>query len=328
MGIDVIMLFSPDYEQPYDQHASFGVEYELHKDLALSASYVMVKGTHLQRWRDINLAAPVPTSIGIAGTTTVLTYQRFSAPRPIVGFGRILALEGAGRSSYHGMVVQLNKRFSRNFQFQASYTLGKSIDDRPEPLDVNPGDASEALLLSNPFNPEADRGPAVVDARHRFVVSGIWELNYANGLHGLARSILSGWELGGILDMQSGLPYSGLVNFDLNNDGNPFSDRTPEQPRNTFRLPTTVSLNLRVARNVRVTERVRLQFIWEAFNVLNRANINGVRTTQFSRSADPLVCDPAAPPCLVPQDTGATAFGTPTATLGPRIMQFALKLLF
>ncbi len=327
-GIDVIMLFSSDYEQPYDQHANFGIEYALHENLALSASYLMVKGTHLQRWRDINLAPPATTTIGVADTKTVMTYEQFPATRPIAGFSRIFALEGAGNSSYHGLVVQLNKRFSQNFQSHASYTLGKVIDDRPEALTFNPGGAAEANLLSDPSDPRADRGLGVVDARHRFVLSGRWKLNYASGLHGLAKAILGGWEVSSILDVQSGLPYSGLVNFDLNNDGNPFSDRTPGQARNTFRLPVTFSLDPRLARTVSLSEHARLQFIWEAFNIFNRANITEVRTTQFSRSTSATDCGIAGTPCLVPQDTGQAAFGTPTATLGPRIMQFALKLSF
>lgn len=327
-GADVIMPFSRDYAQAYDQHASFGLEYQLREDWAISASYLMVKGTHLQRWRDVNLSAPTPTNIGIAGTSTMLTYQRFTLARPIVGFDRILVLDSNASSNYHGLAVQLNKRLSHNFQFVASYTLGKVMDDRPESQVFNPGGGAEANLLSDPHNPRADRGPGVVDARHRFVLSGVWELNYANRLRAIPKAILSGWEFSGILAVQSGLPYSGLVNFDLNNDGNPFTDRTPGQPRNTFYLPTTVSLDPRVTRNIRFTERVQLKLICEAFNVLNRANSTDARTTQFSRSTSSAVCGIAGTPCLVPQNTGSTAFGTPTATPGPRILQFALKLLF
>lgn len=332
-GVDVVMLFSPDYVQPSDQHANFGIEYQLRKDWAISASYLLVRGNHLQRWRDINLLDPIPTSIGIAGTNTVLTYQRFPGPqgfatRPIPGFNRVIALEGSGNSTYHGLVAQVKKRLSQNLEFQASYTLGKVLDDRPDPLAFNPGDRSEANLLSDPSNPRADRSPGALDARHRFVASGVWELDYAKRLHGPAKAILAGWTVSGILSVQSGLPYSGLVNFDLNNDGNPFSDRTPGQPRNTFRLPTTVSLDPRITRNVSIQEGVHLQFIVEAFNVFNQSNVTGVGATQYSRSISAAVCGIAGTPCLVPQDTGASAFGTPNDSLGPRIMQLAIKLVF
>ncbi len=332
-GVDVIMLFSPDYVQPSDQHANFGIEYQLHRDWAISASYLLVRGNHLQRWRDINLPDPAPTSIGIADTNTVLTHQRFPGlqgfpTRPIPGFNRVIALEGSGNSTYHGLVAQVKKRFSQNLEFQASYTLGKVLDDRPDPLIFNPGDRAEASLLSDPSNPRADRSPGALDARHRIVASGVWELDYAKRLHGLAKAILGGWIFSGIVSVQSGLPYSGLVNFDLNNDGNPFSDRTPGQSRNTFRLPTTVSLDPRITRNVSIKEGIQLQFIWEAFNVFNQSNVTGVRTTQYSRSISIAVCGIAGTPCLVPQDSATTAFGISNETLGPRIMQLAVKLVF
>lgn len=327
-GNDTIMLFSQDYVQPYDQHASLGMEYALRDNWSISVSYLMVKGTHLQRWRDVNLAAPTPTNISIAGTNATLSYQRFFAPRPIIGFDRIFLLASDASSAYYGAVVQLSKRFSSNFQFLAGYTLGRVIDDRPESTNFNPGGPNDALLLSDSFNPAADRGPGIEDARHRLVLSGVWDLNYANRSHGAAKAIFGGWGLSGIVAVQSGLAYSGLVNFDINNDGNSQSDRTPGQPRNTFRLPTTVSFDPRLTRNVPLREKYHLQFMWEAFNVFNRVNITDVRTTQFSRSTSALMCGIAGTPCLVPQNFGTTAFGAPAATLGPRIMQLAVKLVY
>jgi len=327
-GSDTIILFSPDYVQPYDQHASLGIEYQLRDDWAVSASYLMVKGTHLLRLRDINLSAATLTNIAIVGTNTVLTYQRFPATRPIPGFDRTFLLESDANSTYHGVAVQLNKRFAHDFQFLAGYTLGRVIDDRPEAINFNAGGPNDALLLSDSFNPGTDRGPGVEDVRHRFVLSGFWDLNYANRLPKARKALLSGWELSGILAVQSGLPYSGLVNFDLNNDGNSQTDRTPGQPRNIFRLPTTVSLDPRLTRNVAIKEQVHLQFVWEAFNVFNRVNIADVRITQYARSTSATACGIAGTPCLVPQNFGTTAFGAPVATLGPRIMQLALKLLF
>ncbi len=328
-GTDVIQLISPDYVQPYDPQASFGVEYQLQKDLAISASYLMVRGKHLQRWRDINLPEPDSTSIGIANTSTFLTYDIYGKPRPIIGFDRILAMEGNANSNYHSLAVQVNKRFSRNFQFLGAYTLSKVIDDHPYPFDLTPGNAGlESDQLYEPTNPRADRALGNVDARHRFVLSGIWDLHYADDLRQPAKAILSGWEFSGILAAQSGLPYSGLVNYDLNNDGNAFNEHTPGQPRNTFRFPTTVSLDPRLTRTVPFNERVRMQFIVEAFNVFNRANITGVYTTQYARSTLTADCGIAGTPCLVPQNTGTTAFGSPAATLDPRILQLAVKLLF
>jgi hypothetical protein len=235
------------------------------------------------------------------------------------------------------LAVQVSKRFSQNFQFLGAYTLAKVIDDRPFPYDLVPGNAGlESDQLYEPTNPRVDRSLGIVDARNRFVLSGIWDLHYADGLSRPAKTILGGWEFSGIFAVQSGLPYSGLVNYDLNNDGNAFNERTPGQPRNTFRFPTTVSLDPRLTRTVPFNERVRMQFIVEAFNVFNHPNVTGVYTTQYAyvSTSTPnaaAICAPAAVSCLQPQNVqtmGTAAFGAPAATSGPRIMQLAVKIVF
>jgi hypothetical protein len=322
-----LVFFYRSYRQPYSQQGSFGVEVQLQKDLSVAVNYLLVKGTHLQRVRDVNLGTPTtPTQIGIAGTSDVLTYQKFTQPRPIAGFDRLLTYQSDASSIYHGLAMQVNKRLSHNFQLLGSYTFGKVIDDAPNVY--YGGSGADNSLLSDATNPRADRSAGVNDRRHTFVLSGIWQLNYANALPAVARAILRGWELSGILTAQSGQPYSGIVNTDLNNDGNTVNDRTPGLGRNTFYLPRTVSFDPRVSRALPLNERVRLQLIWEAFNVFNRGNVTGVRTTQFSLSALPGVCGIAGRPCLVPQTAGLSAFGTPTATSGPRIMELSVKILF
>jgi len=159
-------------------------------------------------------------------------------------------------------------------------------------------------------------------------MSGIWDLNYARGLPRPLRTLFGGWELSGIFSAQSGHPYSGLLNSDLNNDGNPATDRTPSVGRDTFNLPASVSFDPRVTRTVSITERIRIQFIWEAFNVLNHPNITDVNTRQYAVSFDLQACNIAGTPCLVPQSAGLGAFGVPTETSGPRIMQLSARLLF
>jgi outer membrane receptor protein involved in Fe transport len=327
-GNPIITPFARDHPEPYVQQGSLGFELQLQKDFAISVSYLSAKGTHLAHTRDVNLGTPTtPTRIGIAGTSTVLTYQQFTLPRPIAGFFRILEFESAANSIYHGLAVQASKRFSHQFQFLASYTFGKVIDDNPNQYVANPG-AVDALMISDPSDPDADRGAGSNDQRHRFAVSGVWELDYTNHLPRTSKTILSGWHLSAILTAQSGQPYSGLVSFDLNNDGNFANDRTPGLGRNTFYLPAAISFDPRVTRDVRLTERAKLQFIWEAFNVFNRTNITEVHTTQYARSRSTTVCGIAGAPCLVPQTAGLSAFGTPTATSGPRIMQLAARFVF
>ncbi len=226
------------------------------------------------------------------------------------------------------MAVQITRRFANHFQFLGSYTWSKVIDDKPDATAINPP-ATDGALLSDPSNPRSDRSRGVTDQHHRLSFSGLWDLHYAERLPNAARTVLGGWHLGGILMVQSGQPYTGLINFDLNNDGNLASDRTPGLGRNTFTLPTTVSVDLRLTRTVSLKkEQARLEFSWEAFNLFNRANVTAVRMQQFAVSRNVVDCGSGVPQCLVPQTTGLRAFGTPTATSGPRVMQLAARLVF
>jgi hypothetical protein len=177
----------------------------------------------------------------------------------------------------------------------------------------NPGD--DAKYASNPADFNADRTVGNNDQRHRFVASGVYSTNgLAAGLEGLAASLVRGWSFGAILTAQSGQPYTARVGLvDLNGDGNPSNDIAPGRTRNQFRLPTTVSLDPRIARDLPVG-RSRVQLIWEAFNLFNRSNINGVTTTYYGVSGTTL--------------TPSTTFGRATASAGERIMQLAVKMTF
>jgi hypothetical protein len=99
-------------------------------------------------------------------------------------------------------------------------------------------------------------------------------------------------------------------------------------------LPSIFSVDPRITRNVALTERFSIKLIGEAFNVFNRQNITGVRTTLYNvATANALASNPcpglaAGARCLVPQTNGSTAFGLPTNDLGPRILQLAVKFVF
>ncbi len=314
----ILYFFSKDYVAPVTQQASLGIEYELVKDLAVSVGYIFVKGTHIGRTRDINLRPPVPTTIQIAGEGPV-TYLRFPG-RLTTSFDRLSQFESTANSIYNGLAIQVTKRFSHNFQFLASYTWSKAIDDTPDQTSVVPGNAGDdSKVVQNTLFIRDDRGLSVIDVPHRFVLSGVWELNYARSLDsGIARAILGGWSLSGILTANSGFPYSQQTGFDLNNDGNRFTDRAPGIGRNTQRLPNFVSFDPRVTREIRFRERAKLQLIWEAFNVFNRANFSVARTTLFAAGSGPTAGQ------LVRQ----TNFGTFSNTFDPRIIQLAAKIVF
>lgn len=324
---DILMAFSGDYRQPVIQHSSLGIEYELARDLTVGAAYVGVKGTHLQHWQDDNLYPAATATIGIGGTSEALPYRLYPTARPISGFDRVLLLRTNGSSVYNALVLQAGKRFSRHFQFQAFYTYAKGMDDNPTIGTLNPG-PGDGGLLSDSGDIALDRGLADADQRQRVTLYGLWDLDYGKNLPRAARALLGGWQVSGIFLAASGEPYSGLVNYDLNNDGNAATDRVPGSARNTFTLPREISLDTRLSRSQRLGERVVLQVNWDMFNAFNATNYNLVRTTLMARSTAVATCAPAVPPCLVTQTAGASGFGTPTASLGPRVMQFSAVVRF
>jgi hypothetical protein len=313
-----IFVFAPNYQQPTIQQMNLGVEYALTNNMTVSVGYQGVIGNQLQRSRDINLGTPVPTSI-LTSTGETIVFNRYPSARPIAGFSRIEQFESSANSEYHGMNIAVNRRFASNFQFMASYTWSHVIDDAPDATSVVPfsfGD--DAKMVYDPRNLRLDRASGVNDQRHRFVASGVWQLNYADHLPPVARAILGGWELSGILTAQSGQPFTALINTDLNNDSNRATERPANEGRNAHVLPATYSLDPRFLKNIQFTERAKLQIFAEAFNITNHFNVTGERNTEYSVIGG----------VLVPQTSGATAFGLPSATSGARIWQLGAKFTF
>jgi outer membrane receptor protein involved in Fe transport len=333
-----LFVFEPDYQQPYTMQGNLGVEYGLTNDLSVGVSYLSVQGRHLQRTRDINLLPPVATKVAGGIVPTFLRHPDTIIPpnntvviaRPIgrtdasgrnIEFGRISEFESNANSGYNALVLQVNKRFAQHYQFLFSYTFSKVIDDAPDATSVvtaNGGDdakqAQQSLLLSD------ERGPGAANVPHRVVVSGLWDLDYFKRLHGPARVIVGGWELGGIFQASSNLPYSARLptNTDINNDGNRNSDRAPGFGRNSFYTGHFVSFDFRTTKTFYFTERRRLQFIAEFFNLFNRVNVSSFNGQFYNVTVN------AAGVSLIKR----LDFGNPRGALDPRIGQLALKLIF
>jgi hypothetical protein len=316
-----LFVFEPDYQQPYTHQGSAGAEVGITNNMSVSATYLTVRGRHLQRTRDINLLPLVATPIAGGIVPTFFRYPGTTSPtRQIAGFGRISQFESNGISNYNAMVLQLNKRFARNYQMLFSYTWSRVMDDAPDATSVVTGNAGDdAKQAQYSFRLRDERGRGNADTPHRYVASGLWDLDYFKS-NNLARVFFGGWQVSGIFQAASNLPFSArLGRVDLNNDGNRDSDRAPSTTRNSFRKGYFVSLDFRTTKTFYFTERVRLQLIGEFFNLFNRVNfsafdeqlyiVNGVNTANVSL-------------------TQRAGFGDPRATFDPRIGQLAVKFLF
>jgi outer membrane receptor protein involved in Fe transport len=310
-----IFLFAPDYVQPLTHQWSVNIDRRLGRNYAVTIGYLGVRGEHLSRTRDINLLPVVPVQGSYADGTPVTFLRHPGRLNP--NFGRISLVDSGADSIYHGGFVQLTKRFSQNFQALTSYTFSKVIDDAPDQTSVVVG-TDDVKNAQDTLNPNLERGRGNADIRHRFVFSGIWDINYGNSLgNAAARALLGGYQLAMIASAQSGRPYNVVAGGDVNNDGNTRTDRPPYVGRNTITGPNFADVDLRVTRSIHLRqERLKLHLIFEGFNLTNRANFSSILNTQYNFNAAARVFTP------VP------TFRQPTTTFDPRILQLAAKITF
>jgi Carboxypeptidase regulatory-like domain/TonB dependent receptor len=282
-----ITRIDPEIETSYSHQANLQIERELPGNAVVSAGYLHLRARHVILSRNVNVPA-VPASAGIP-----------NLGRPDPNWGNISRFESSGNSYYDGMVVSFNKRASRWANVRVSYTLSKTLDDA--------GNFFFSSVQNN-FNIRDDRGLSDNDQRHRLVVSGSLEAPQRDKDSDVQR-VLRGFQFGYIFTYGSRLPFNVLLgndrNFDTNNN-----DRPAGVGRNTGRGFDFSSLDLRLSRKFRITERVDLQLLAEGFNVLNRANF-GVPNNTLGSGATPL-----------------PAFGQPTAAFDPRQFQFGMRLSF
>jgi outer membrane receptor protein involved in Fe transport len=319
-----LYLFTPDYSQPYVQQARVGFERELLPNLSLSVTYMFFKGVHLTRTRDVNLFAPTLTTFPVQGQSQTFTFERFSSTRPIsratgVTYNRISLFESTANSLYNGLAVQLTKRFTRSFQFLASYTYSKAKDDKPDQTAVVVG-TDDSKIVQNQLNIREDWGAADTDLRHRFVFSPVYETGrFTRSDNPVVRALLSDYTFSGIIQLQSGFAYNAFVGNDPNNDGNRSNDRLPGTERNSFYTPATYQFDARITRNIRITENSRLRLILEGFNIFNRSNVLTVNNTFYNLSTVGTTLTLTSP---------AIPFGVPRTFLTPRQFQLAVKYDF
>lgn len=290
--------------------------------------------------------APAACTItGAAGGTpiTLVGTRPYSSPfcDPLSGNGcpsdgipvisDIFTQNTISNSAYNGFQASLEKRFSHGLQFEAAYTLGKSIDN-----------ASTFESLVDPVNPKRDRSLSLFDARNRFVFSYYWEFPVPH-YEGFKGKALDGWAMSGITTFQSGFPIRITEqddielqsSFDFETPGQPniaapFQKLDPRGPGNLGfnpsaftedtvapgtigNAPRTVccgpginNWEMAFLKITPLNERFKLEFRGELFNAFNHA--------QFFQPDGNF--------------TDGTDFGRVKRARDPRLMQFALKLSF
>lgn len=250
----------------------------------------------------------------------------------------IFTEDTTANSNYNALQISVEKNYSHGLMFQASYTFSKAIDQ---------GASFENEL--NPIDPRAMRGLSLLDAKHRFVFSPVWELPIPK-MQGFAGKIANGWQVSAIITYQSGFPirvqnqndaelmssfffedantpYStapvhfvnpkvntgnGNYWFDPSTFCDPFSTSCPQAlgtfgntPHSMCCGPALSNTDLVIAKRTAITERWNTEFRAEFYNAWNH--------TEF-KNPDGNFTD--------------STFGQILTARDPRVMQFALKVMF
>jgi hypothetical protein len=306
---------SPTFRNAYAQSWNLNVQRELTPSLGLMVGYFASKGTHLRISRNQNQpVAGVRPFTALGGTIL-----------PGKGIGNVPEVDSSGNSSYNALWVTLNKRTSHGLQFNASYTLSKSIDYNSL--------STQGVVVQDSYNLVNDRGLSDFDARHRFVVNALYELPFRGN------RLVQGWQFGVISQAQTGNPLTILtantgftgnrtvrpdVTGPIVTTGNPaqwFSNPAVftagaaphfgNLGRNAVTGPNFVNTDFSVIKNTKVTERLNTQLRIEMFDIFNHPNFGN------------------------PGRILGNGFGVVTNTRFPtgdfgssRQIQFALRLLF
>ena len=272
-----IVTVSPDFVNMYAIHSNVQLEQAITEHLALAVGYVHSAGRHIPVYRNINPITP----------THVLADGRpvFGPAKLDARFNQIQMAESAAVSQYDALTVQLSRRFSRGFQFNANYTLARSVDDAPEQNVTYAGGIGgvtvTSLVLSDPTNRSFDKGYSYGDQRHTFVMSLVARPTFNLRNRTLSR-LLSNNQFGVIAAANSGERFSILAgresdlrNLDLNRDGISSADRPVGIKRNSGRTPAQFNLDLRYSRFLNLTDRYKLELLGEVQNLFNVKSIIG-----------------------------------------------------
>jgi hypothetical protein len=235
-----------------------------------------------------------------------------------------------GNSIYYGMTSSLLKRFGEGFQFRASYTFSKGLDDV-----VDFSGASTPYLVTRRY---LDWGLSSYDLRHSFVLSGSFESPFkADPARRWMSRALADIRLSPIITLRSGFPFNLYIGRDVNGDLNS-TDRPFYAPRNSGRGENFYSVDLRMSKRFRLrrnSEAPGVEFIVEATNLLNHVNFLRVNDIVCGTAAQPGFINGCDPKFLTgPFDFRGIPDLPPTAPLAfvsaaaPRQFQFGLKLEF
>jgi len=194
------MTTDPVFKIPSAWNWNVAVERELPSNTTVTVAYVGRVGLNMERVRDINQLQP--------GTLQDPANQGINANvlRPYKGFAAINLGENAARSTYRSLQISVNRNFSHGLLFGVAYTYSSSHDNASGRRDQ----------IYNNYNDRNFWGWSSFDRRHVLISNFVYQLpgfNYHSSF--VPSLILSGWQMSGIIQFETGTPFTIGTSDDL-----------------------------------------------------------------------------------------------------------------
>ncbi|MBS1787743.1 MAG: TonB-dependent receptor [Acidobacteria bacterium] len=322
------------YQVPTVYNWNLSIERQLPYSILGRIAYVGSHSSHLTETLNLN---PAPVGGG---------NRRLNAIAGSPLFSDIQQDSQDVNSSYNSLQLSGERRLAGGLTILGSYTWAKSIDTLPPGAGVTGFDTYSARPWDDPLRHPFDRGPSEFDHTHRFVGSYVWQLPKLGNSMALVRGLLGEWQLSGLVSAQTGRPITVLSG--VNNSGTGIGqDRANivgpaygsgacagstkackdwlalpsfvNNPVGTFgtlgkgslRFPGSFNWDMAFTKTFSFTERYKLQFRAEFFNIFNHVNFDeGIAAGNFAKLSS------------------KGNFGALNQATDPRIGQLALKLFF
>jgi hypothetical protein len=305
-----------DMKVPRTMNWSLGIQQKIRADTLLSVAYIGSSAANLSYQQDIN---QLPL-----GTVQANPGVNVNALRPYPGYADIYEYNTGANSTYHSLQVQLKKQMRNGAVISAAYTWSRALTDAN----------NYAYQPEDSYNLRGDWGPANYNRNQIFVFNYVYPLPFWTAGNTWYQKALGGWQLSGVVTLESGLPLNVTVQGDPAGIGITGSQRpnvvsdvfagthgtqflNPQafavaQPGTFGNLgafaifgPSTYNWDTAIQKDFPFRERVHANFRAEFFNVLNHLSYTGVNTT-----------------------VAASNFGQVNAATDPRTIEVALRISF
>jgi hypothetical protein len=343
----------PNQRTSYAIQMSASLQRQIGRNGIIEVGYTGTLGLKLQQ--NVQLSNALPGSTAVAGRRPYV--GAVFAPGTVfpsyihvqgnsVAAGTIGVLPNEAQGNYHALYVRGERRFTNGFSYLSSFTFSKAITNAPQFRNAGGATGTENSPPQNSYDLSAERGLASFNAKFRWVNTAVYSLPFGHGQrwinNGFASAILGGWQLAGIMSMQTGFPSTINLTGDTAGIGggsggiliraNPVPGQSAELPagrrtaaewfnvnafveppayqfgtlgRNTLVGPGLFNIDTTLSKHFRLRERYAFEIRAEAFNLFNTPNYN-----QIGRIIN------------------ASDFGQVDSQLPPRELQFGAKITF